>query len=115
MRPDIDGEWQAEVVYDWPNARFAESFRFAGEGTALRGSASFLGVARGIEAGRVEAGVLAFTTRSVEQAGDQSRDTVHRYEGRAEGGVLRFVMQTEGGATPHVPVEFVARRVAPAR
>jgi len=39
---------------------------------------------------------------------------VHRYRGRLAGDEIRFVMQTEGGSSAHVPIEFVARRVAPA-
>jgi len=38
---------------------------------------------------------------------------VHRYRGRRVGDELRFVMQTEGGASAHLPVEFVARRIGP--
>jgi len=37
---------------------------------------------------------------------------VHRYRGQLVGDELRFVMQTEGGGSAHVPVEFVARRTA---
>ena len=35
----------------------------------------------------------------------------HRHHGRLQGDEIRFVTQTEGGDTPHVPIEFVARRV----
>lgn len=109
-RAAINGEWQAEVNYDWPGARHVERFVFAGEGAALHGSASFLGVPRGIVAGGVEPEGLSFSTRTVEVSGAAPSDTVHRYRGRLERGELRLVMQTEGGSTPHVPVEFVARR-----
>ena len=107
---DVAGTWQAEVVYDWPNARFTERFVFMLDGGRLQGSASFLGVARGIEEGRVDAAGLAFATRSAEVAGDARRETVHRYRGRQVGAELHFVMQTEGASTPHVPVAFSARR-----
>ena len=110
-RPAVNGRWQAEVEYDWPNARFSERFEFGGEGSSLHGSAGFLGVPRGIEEGRVDAGGVSFVTRSAETSGDARRDTVHRYAGRRVGDdELRFTMQTEGAATPHVPVQFVARR-----
>lgn len=109
-RAAINGEWQAEVNYDWPGARHVERFVFAGEGAALHGSASFLGVPRGIVAGGVEPEGLSFSTRTVEVSGAAPSDTVHRYRGRLERGELRLLMQTEGGSTPHVPVEFVARR-----
>ena len=107
---DVAGPWQAEVVYDWPNARFTERFVFTLDGERLQGSASFLGVARGIEEGRADAAGLAFATRSAEVAGDARRETVHRYRGRRVGAELHFVMQTEGASTPHVPVAFSARR-----
>ena len=37
---------------------------------------------------------------------------VHRYRGRRVGEQLRLTMQTEGGASPHTPVTFTARKVA---
>lgn len=108
-RAAINGEWQAEVTYDWPNARHVERFVFAGEDAGVHGSASFLGVARGLLEGRVENDVVSFVTRTGEMSGAQS---THRYRGRLAGGEIRFVMQTEGGSSPHVPIEFVARPAA---
>lgn len=113
-RPDINGLWQAEVGYDWSNARHVERFDFRGDANGLHGSASFVGVPRGVLEGRVEPDGLQFITRTTEVAADGSRDLVHRYRGRWIGGELRLVMQTEGGSSPHVPVEFVARRLIPA-
>lgn len=111
QRAEINGRWQAEVVYDWPNARHAERFEFAGEGAALRGSASFLRLDRAVVEGRVDAEGLSFVTRSDEQLGDRpSRETRHHYRGRLVGDELHFTMQTEGGYSVHRPVEFVARR-----
>lgn len=103
----VDGDWQADVSYDWPNARYTERFRFAVDGARLSGSASFLGVARGVLDGRVGAEGLDFVTRSAELGGNE---VTHRYHGRLAGGEIRFVMQTEGGSSPHEPVTFVARR-----
>ena len=112
VRPAVNGRWRAEVEYDWPNARYSEPFEFGGEGASLHGSAGFLGLPRGIEEGRVEAGGLSFVTRSAEAAGEARRETVHRYTGQRVGAdEMRFTMQTEGASTPHVPVQFVARRV----
>lgn len=115
-RPAINGRWQAEVDYDWPNAHYTERFDFAGEGNSLHGSASFLRVDRGIVDGQVDAGGLAFVTRSRETLGGDGpgQEVSHRYRGRlvagAQGDELHVVMQTEGGSTLHRPVEFVARR-----
>lgn len=111
-RPAINGSWQAEVVYDWPNARFIERFDFSGEGSRLQGSASFLRVARAIEEGTADAEGLRFVTRSTELSGASSRDTEHRYQGQRVGDELRLTMQTVGGSTPHAPVAIVARRAA---
>ncbi len=111
-RPDINGEWQAEVNYDWPNARYVERFVFGGETGSLHGSASFLRVPRGLLEGAIDANGLRFITRTDEVAGGAGTATVHLYRGTLAGKEIRFVMQTEGGASAHVPVEFVARRVA---
>jgi len=112
-RPAVNGSWQAEVSYDWPNAHFSERFDFSGDGRRLLGSATFLRVARTLEEGTVDADGLRFVTRSTELAGASSRDTEHRYQGRLVGDELRLTMQTVGGSTPHAPVAIVARR-APA-
>jgi len=112
----INGAWQADVTYDWDNARFSERFRFSGEADELHGSASFLGVARGVLDGRLDAAGVGFVTRTSETSGsgDSGAAVVHRYRGRLAGDEIRFVMQTEGGSSAHVPIEFVARRVTPA-
>ena len=59
---------------------------------------------------------MSFVTRTGEMLGgaDRAAPTVHRYRGRLAGGEIHFVMQTEGASQPHVLIEFVARRVAPA-
>jgi TIR domain len=106
----INGSWLAQVDYDWPNAHHAERFVFGGEGGELHGSASFLGVARGVLEGSVEPDGLRFVTRTSEMGAAGTVETVHRYRGRLVGDELRFVMQTEGSSSAHVPVEFVARR-----
>jgi len=110
-RVAVNGEWRAQVEYDWPNARYVERFVFMGEGDALQGSASFLGVARGVLEGSVDGAQLRFVTRTSEMGGADAA-VVHRYRGQLVGDELRFVMQTEGGSSAHVPVEFVARRPA---
>ena len=114
-RPHVNGEWRAEVTYDWPNARYNERFVFSGEGDELHGSASFLGVARGALEVRTDASGVSFVTRTTELtgAGGGSADVVHRYRGRLSGDEIRFVMQTEGGSSAHVPIEFIASRKPP--
>ncbi len=113
-RATVNGDWEAAVVYDWPNAHYTERFRFGGEGTQLQGSASFLGVPRGIVDASVAGDELRFTTRSRE-VGSTSSEPLHRYSGRLVGEEIRFVMQTEGSSSTHVPVAFIARRLAASR
>lgn len=112
-RPPVNGEWRAQVDYDWPDAHYVERFVFSGEGDALHGSASFLGVARGVLESRIDGAGLRFVTRTSELAGAAANaEIVHRYSGQLVGDELRFVMQAEGGNSAHRPVEFVARRMA---
>jgi hypothetical protein len=111
VRPAVNGVWQAEVVYDWPNAHFSERFDFSGDGQQLQGSASFLRVARSIDQGKADASGLQFVTRSTEVAGATTRDIEHRYQGQLVGDELRLTMLTVGASTPHAPVQIVARRV----
>jgi len=105
-RPPINGEWQAELRYDWEKASRTEHFNFSGNGKDLSGTASFLGLPRGVLEGQVDRDGLSFSTRTGEMDGP---DQLHRYRGRLAGdGSLHFVMQTEGGRGP---VEFIARRI----
>ncbi|HJV68088.1 toll/interleukin-1 receptor domain-containing protein [Ideonella sp.] len=106
-RPAVNGDWVAEVRYDWPNAQYRERLRLDGEAGELHGSVTFLGVARGLLEGRVDAQGVSFVTRSSEMDG---AELVHHYRGHVAADEIRFVMQTEGGTTPHEPVSFVARR-----
>ena len=52
-RPAINGQWVAEVIYDWPNAKYQEIFSFQGDDGEIYGTASFLGVKRGIVEGKI--------------------------------------------------------------
>ena len=111
-RAPVNGRWQAEVTYDWPNARYTERFEFGGAAGDLHGSASYLKVPRGLLEGSVGPQGVAFVTQSRVIVGDATASSVHRYRGRLSGDEIRFVMQTEGGLSAHVAVEFTARRVA---
>ena len=113
LRPDINGDWTADVTYDWPNARYVEKFDFRGEGDEVYGTASFLGVKRGILEGSVKKDEIRFITRTQEYLGgdsDNPRDVVHRYRGKLQGKEIMFVMQTEGGYSQHIPIEFTAEK-----
>lgn len=76
----------------------------------LQGTATYLGVPRGVQEGRVDANELRFVIRTTEVLDGGSRELVHRYRGRPAGGDIWFVMQTERGSSVHRQVEFAAQR-----
>jgi len=110
-RPAINGEWKADVTYDWPNALYAETFTLSGDGNNVYGIASFLGVGRGILEGVTQGNEVLFITNS-QEGSDSPQHQVHRYRGKIISDEIWFVMQTEGGFSEHVPIKFVARRVS---
>jgi hypothetical protein len=113
QRPAVNGLWQAQVSYDWPNANYQESFNFAGSGRQLYGSASFTGSVNGILEGEIAGDTLRFITKTPESLGSgPAQEAIHRYHGKIVGDEIKFVMQTEGGYSPHVPIEFTAKRNA---
>jgi len=113
QRLPVNGRWQASFDYDWLNSHHSERFDFIGTGTELQGSASFLGVPRGLSEGSVDTDGLRFATHTGELG--NSAVQVHRYRARLVGDELHFTMQTEGGSSAHRPVQFVARRDAAPR
>jgi hypothetical protein len=104
----LAGGWTAEVTYDWGD-KYTERFSFTVAGDTVTGSASFLGVPRGIEDGSLTDERVVFQTRTDEINGDTRSSIVHRYRGAVAGDTIAFTMQTEGGSST-VPVEFTARR-----
>jgi len=111
-RPDINGSWEAEVTYDWKNAKYAETFTIRGDGEELYGTATFLGTKKGILEGAINKDRLQFITKSQEMLeSEESSISIHRYRGKYSGDQIKFVMQTEGGYSEHVPIEFTANRI----
>jgi hypothetical protein len=109
-RAAVNGRWIAEVVYPWPNARYDERLELAGDGADLRGSASYLGLPRGIVQGRVEGERLQFQTRTQEIEGGIERVVTHRYEGRLDGGRLALTLRSARDGVEGPPLDIVARR-----
>ncbi len=111
---DLAGEWSAEVTYDW-GAKYTERFTFKLDGNEVLGTASFLGLRRGIVSGTLSGNSVLFQTRTQQVLGDWNnpKDVVHRYRGRISGDTITFYMQSEGGS-PSLPVEFTAKRVSEA-
>jgi hypothetical protein len=114
-RPEINGEWTAEITYDWSDRKFTETFTFGGEKEAVHGTASFLGVKRGIVEGNVVKGQLEFVTKTQAFSGDfdNQKEVVHRYLGKIVENEIQFVLQMEGGFSTNVPLEFTASKVQP--
>ena len=112
VRPDINGNWEAEVNYDWNNASYVEKFNFRGDGEELYGTASFLGSKKSILDGVVKKDKLLFNTKSRQILGsEESKVSIRHYRGKYSAGQIKFVLQTEGGYSEHVPIEFTANRV----
>lgn len=114
-RPHINGEWTAEVTYDWRNASHPETFTFFGEGDDVQGTASYLGHPRRITEGKATKGSIQFTTTTqVLLSADwkTARNEVHRYQGSVVRDEIKFVMQTEGGFAEHAPIAFTAKRAS---
>lgn len=109
---DVSGTWEGEVFYEWDRRKVTERFRFSAVAGALTGSASFLGVPRGILSVELKGNSIAFETRTRGSIGDREIEYVHRYRGEVSGDQMRMVMQTVGGYETGVPREFVARRIA---
>ena len=113
-RPHINGEWKAEVTYDWRNASHPETFTFSGDGEEVYGTASFLGHPRRITEGKAKKGNLQFVTKTEVLLGADrktAREEVHHYQGTVVRDEIKFVMQTEGGFSEHTPIAFIAKRV----
>lgn len=109
----IAGRWNANVIYDWGDEH-SERFKFTVLGDELHGTASFLGLDRGILEGRLREDKVTFITKTREVLGNREdpRTQIHRYTGLVTGNEIRFIMLTEGGHSEHVPVEFTATRMA---
>ena len=111
-RPDINSSWKAEVTYDWPNAKYVETFSFRGDGDELYGTASHLGSKKGILEGTIKQDKLLFITKTQEILGSKEPKTsIHRYRGKYLGDKIKFILQTESGYSEHVAIEFTAKRV----
>jgi TIR domain len=109
---DVSGRWVADVRYDFGGTH-TEAFVFRVTDGGVAGTASFLGVARGIVDGKVNGATLSFNTRTDENAGSETRQTEHHYTGIVNGDELRLSMETMGGFSPHAPIDFVATRTGP--
>ncbi|HEX6770358.1 MAG TPA: hypothetical protein VF208_13470, partial [Candidatus Binatia bacterium] len=95
----LTGRWRGQVVYPW-NAKYQEEFFFTPEGQTLFGTASFIGIKRGIEEGRIIGETITFKVRFEVTAGDGTRLGTNRYEGRLSGENLLIKFFDEAGSPP---------------
>ena len=102
----IDGEWEAPVAYSW-GVTATERFRLRVDRDVIAGTASFLGVPRGILDGRVDGDHLVFRTPI--EGGPGTPSFSNGYRGRIQGDEIHFELQDDRGSPP---VEFTARRAA---
>lgn len=105
------GAWKAEVAYPW-NLSLEEHFDFVLRDGRIEGQASFLGVARALEAVAWRDGRLHFLTRSETVSGNEpAREMVQRYElTPADKDTLRVRLQIQRSHSVDAPLEFVAQR-----
>ena len=95
----LAGRWRGEVVYRW-GAKYQEEFFFTPEGTVLFGTASFIGIKRGIEEGRIAGETLSFKVRFEETSSGGTRLGTNRYEGNLSGDKLLIKFFDEAGSPP---------------
>ena len=107
---DVNGKWKATVKYDWPGAIYDETFNFEVAGSELSGTASLLGVDRGIFDGKIEGHQVRFMTKSQTTLDDKTYQDQHYYKGTVAGDTIRFSMLTDSSVESHVPVLFTAKR-----
>lgn len=103
----IEGVWQATVTYDW-GATYQESLEFDTR-QGLTGTASFLGLDRGILNAAFEGDQIYFEIPFEEVLGDLTRDVRNIYRGTVFSDRIEFVMQDDRGTAP---IRFEATRPA---
>lgn len=107
----LNGRWRAQVKYDWGDVH-EETFDLRVENDEIHGTASYLKLARTIEQGQLWDTHLSFVTRSLDQMGDAApREQTHRYRGELKSGELHLTLESSGGLSTHVPVDFIARHL----
>lgn len=108
---EIDGEWSAEVEYDWGDTH-QEDFALNYDGTEVLGTASYLGRKRAVFDGQVTGSRISFITRTQQTISSDNtvREVVHHYTGQVDGDRIQFTLRSEGGYTEHVPITFTAVR-----
>ena len=105
------GSWNGEVIYPW-GEKHSEEFFFQPEGDKLFGSASFLGMKRGIEDGKIDGDKLSFFARFDEVSGAQTLQHKNYYWGQISDSRISMRLQDSRG---NPPVDFVLKKSNVAR
>ena len=102
----LAGRWRGEITYPW-GAKYQEEFFFTPEGNTLYGTASFIGIKRGIEEGRIAGATMLFKVSFEETSSGGTRVGNNRYEGNLSSDklVIKFFDQAGSAA-----VEFKLTR-----
>lgn len=107
--PVVVGAWQASATYD-RGLVHDERFEFRLTGRDVTGHASYMGVRRAIEDGRLDGDRLSFHTRSRERVGNEQYELRHEYLGLVGTDSIRFTMETSGRQGVREAVRFEATR-----
>ena len=112
-RPDINGEWTAEISYPWSKISYVEVFSFDGDGDVIYGFASFLGGKQVIFDGKIIKGQIEFRTATTESEGFTSKLATHQYRGIILENQIKFVLENYGGYSSGSPINFTANKAPP--
>ena len=112
------GNWQTQQLkYGWGD-KYDERFEFKRHAGQLTGTATFLAYPRAIDKVEFDGRNLRFETHTQQSMGNETRELTHRYSAELRGQPaderLALRMQTSGAFHSTSPLEFEARRVAPA-
>lgn len=95
----LAGRWRGEITYPW-GTKYQEEFFFTVEGNTLFGTASFIGIKRGVEEGRIAGATILFKVSFEETTGDGTRIGTNRYEGTLSGDKLVIKFFDQVGSAP---------------
>ena len=112
-RPNINGEWMAEVTYPWSKVSYVEVFSFNGDDDNIVGVASFLGGKQVIFDGKIKNGRIEFKTTTTESEGSTSKLSTHHYRGIILENQIKFVLENYGGFSSGSHIEFIANKAPP--
>lgn len=107
----LTGTWETttKLNYGWGDT-YQERFEIKLFAGGLTGTASYLEYPRGIENLSVRGNTFNFVTHTVETVNDQERQLTHSYSGELKNDTLFLRLQTTGGSSSLMPVEFTATR-----